>query len=171
VIELLKLPKEGLRLEGTLSCVQIEGDEALRDMQWQIFLQPSGGDYYIDIRGNAIYEGNCCRCLEPVDRQTSLCSQFLGSPDPELVTRGSHTLGTQDLDVIYLPEEVLDEESLVVEQFLLQRPMQLLCKNDCLGLCQLCGKNLNKGKCQCSSVGNKAPSALARALADIKLEL
>ncbi|MCL1908288.1 MAG: YceD family protein [Holophagaceae bacterium] len=170
MIELSKLAAEGLRLEGALGHVQVEANEALRNLRWQVFVQPSDLDFFIDIKAEAVFEGSCGRCLEPVDKETAIRAQFLGSSDSDLVARGSHTLGTQDLDVVYLPEEVLDEEALVREQFILQRPMQLLCRDDCQGLCPQCGKNWNKGRCQCSPDCNKSPSALAVALADIKLD-
>jgi uncharacterized protein len=28
-------------------------------------------------------------------------------------------------------------------------PMKALCDEDCAGLCQKCGQNLNQGKCDC----------------------
>ena len=35
------------------------------------------------------------------------------------------------------------------EQISLNIPIQPLCSNDCKGLCQVCGKNLNSEKCKC----------------------
>jgi uncharacterized protein len=171
VIELSKITEEGLRLSGRADLIQLEGNDALRGLSWNIFIQPAAGDFFFDIRAEAVYEGICCRCLEPIDVTARVLSQFLGSPDPALAARGSHTLGTQDLDVIYLPEEILDEAALLKEQFVLQRPMQLLCKEGCLGLCYKCGKNWNKGRCQCIQEIAPAPGTLARALADIKLDV
>ncbi|MDR0499346.1 MAG: DUF177 domain-containing protein [Holophagales bacterium] len=171
MIDLSKLPIEGLRLEGSVGCMDLEGNEILRELHWRMFAQPSKKDVFFDIQAEAVYESTCCRCLEPIDKPVAILSQFLGSSDPELVTRGSHTLGTQDLDVVYLPEEILDEEVMVREQFILQRPMQLLCREDCRGLCSYCGKNLNKGQCQCRPEYSKTPGALAKALAEIKLDL
>jgi uncharacterized protein len=158
-------------MEGSGECVHLEEREALRGLHWRMFAQPSKKDVFFDIQAEAIYEGTCCRCLEPIDKKTAICAQFLGSTDSDLVARGSHTLGTQDLDVVYLPEEVIDEEALIKEQFILQRPMQLLCREDCLGLCPYCGKNLNKGQCQCRPEYNRTPGALAKALAGIKLDM
>jgi uncharacterized protein len=171
VIDLSKLPIEGLSLAGSSGFVQLEENEILRDLNWRMFVQPSKKDIFFDIQAEAVYEGVCCRCLEPIDKPAALRAQFLGSSDPNLVAGGSHTLGTQDLDVVYLPEETLDEEVLIKEQFILQRPMQLLCKEDCQGLCPYCGKNLNKGQCQCRPEYNRTPGALAKALAEIKLDL
>jgi uncharacterized protein len=98
-------------------------------------------------------------------------SQFLGSKDPDLVVRGAHSLGSQDLDVVFFPETILDETVMVKEQFQLQAPMHPLCQEACLGLCPQCGKNLNKGRCACRPELRKEPSALAKALVGLKLNL
>lgn len=37
----------------------------------------------------------------------------------------------------------------VEEELILNFPSKIVCKEDCLGLCGSCGKNLNKGKCNC----------------------
>ncbi len=171
MIDLSKLGPEGLRLDGREAVLPLEGRDALRDLQWQLLVVPSAKDFYLDVRGEATWECTCSRCLEPFDSPISLSSQFLGSRDSELVARGSHTLGSQDLDVVFLPETELDELALVREQFLLQLPMHPLCKDECQGLCSRCGKNWNKGRCSCPPEVEKEPSAVAKALSGLKLNL
>lgn len=174
MIDLHKLPAEGLRLNGTTGEVALEGGVVLRDLTWSVFVLASDGDVFLDVKGQAVWQGACSRCLAPLDRPIAVESQFLGSKDPELVGRGSHTLGTQDLDVVFLPEDSLDEAELVREQFELQSPMHPLCSDGCKGLCPACGKNWNKGPCQCQPEAVQAPSALnkalTKALAGIKLD-
>lgn len=62
--------------------------------------------------------------------------------------------------VIELSEESSDEyieasdynlevEELIRDDIFLELPQKLLCKQDCKGLCQRCGKNLNDGECGC----------------------
>lgn len=170
MIDLHHLPDEGLRLEGQHAFLPLEGKEGLRDVAWNLFILPSGADLYFEIKGKAHWEGFCSRCLEPFDLPLALHSQFLGSKDPDLVMRGSHSLGSQDLDVVFLPETELDEEALVQEHFQLQIPMHPLCHEDCQGLCPQCGKNWNKGRCNCPPETQKV-SALAKALSGLKLDL
>ena len=174
MINLYNLPPEGLRLNGTTEHVALEGDVSLRDLTWSVFALASDGDVFLEVKGQAVWQGACSRCLAPLDRSLVVESQFLGSKDADLVGRGCHTLGSQDLDVVFLPEERLDEAELVREQFELQAPMHPLCADDCKGLCPTCGKNWNKGPCQCRPEADKAPSALnqalAKALAGIKLD-
>jgi uncharacterized protein len=171
VIDLAQLPPEGLRLSGAEPGIVLGGRDALRDAAWSLTILPSGQDVYLDVRGEATWEGACSRCLEPIDLAVRVESQFLGSKDPELVVRGSHTLGSQDLDVVFLPEPLMDEKEIVKEQFLLHVPMHPLCREECQGLCPQCGKNWNKGPCQCRPELVKEPSALAKALSGLKLKL
>jgi uncharacterized protein len=174
VIDLYNLPPEGVRLNGTTAGLALEGGVSLRDLVWSVFALPSNRDVFLEVKGQAVWEGTCSRCLAPLDRPLMVESQFLGSKDADLVGRGSHTLGSQDLDVVFLPEDSLDEAELVREQFELQAPMHPLCADDCKGLCPTCGKNWNKGPCQCRPEADKTPSALnqalAKALAGIKLD-
>jgi uncharacterized protein len=174
VINLYNLPTEGLRLNGTTEHLAMEGDVSLRDLTWSIFALASDGDVFLEVKGQAVWQGACSRCLAPLDRPLAVESQFLGSKDADLAGRGSHTLGSQDLDVVFLPEDTLDEAELVREQFELQAPMHPLCVENCQGLCPSCGKNWNKGPCHCQPEVDQIPSALNRALtkalAGIKLD-
>ena len=174
MIFLQKLPPEGLRLNGATENLALEGGASLRDLVWSVFALASDGDVFIEVKGQAVWQGACSRCLAPLERPLAVESQFLGSKDADLVGRGSYTLGTQDLDVVFLPEDTLDEAELVREQFELQAPMHPLCTHDCKGLCPGCGKNWNKGACQCLPEIDRTPSALnqalSKALSGIKLD-
>ncbi len=91
------------------------------------------------------YTSYCARCLAPLSGSFSL--------DLE------KTVATRDI-LSDLPEEKLDDyviiedgfldiDELLCDQLELEFPSRFFCKEDCLGLCQRCGKNLNEGKCDC----------------------
>jgi uncharacterized protein len=170
VIHRAQLPTEGLKLSGTLALLPLEGEDAVRDLAWSVLAMPSNADVFFDVKGSGVLDCTCSRCNEPFDLPLSVSSQFLGSQDADLAARGAHTLGTQDLDVVFMPEDEIDEEALVKEQVQLQVPMHPLCREDCQGLCPECGKNWNKGKCSCNPELRREPSALAKALSGIKLD-
>lgn len=44
-----------------------------------------------------------------------------------------------------------DMENELLQALLLSLPFKKLCKNDCRGLCFICGKNLNVETCKCKS--------------------
>ena len=48
-------------------------------------------------------------------------------------------------------QHTLDLTEAIRQYFLLAVPMKPLCKKDCAGLCAQCGKNLNQGKCDCTT--------------------
>jgi uncharacterized protein len=171
MIDLTQLPADGLRLDGSLGTLPMGDGSGLREVDWQLLVMPSGTDFFMEIKGTATWEGSCSRCLEPLDLPLKVESQFLGSKDPDLVVRGAHSLGSQDLDVVFFPESILDEEALVREQFQLQAPMHPLCREACEGLCPQCGKNWNKGRCTCRLELLREPGALAKALVGLKLNL
>lgn len=59
----------------------------------------------------------------------------------------------EDDDIEVLPDNTreLDLSNLINEVFLINRPIQNTCKEDCRGLCPDCGKNLNLTTCDCKS--------------------
>ena len=52
-------------------------------------------------------------------------------------------------DYIETPDYQLEIDDLAVSDILLELPKKFLCKDDCKGLCQKCGQNLNEGDCGC----------------------
>ena len=85
----------------------------------------------------------CGRCLEEV-------------PTP-IHFRVDKTLSITDDGIIdedmeetdYLIGFELDVDKLVYAEILVNWPMRVLCKDDCKGICKVCGMNLNKGACSC----------------------
>jgi len=45
---------------------------------------------------------------------------------------------------------ILDMNDLAISDLLLQLPTKILCRDDCKGLCFVCGQDLNEGSCKCS---------------------
>ncbi|MBO4339236.1 MAG: DUF177 domain-containing protein [Clostridia bacterium] len=76
-------------------------------------------------------------------------------------------LQSEDNDDFILVEGMkLDAESLVREDIILSLPTQLLCKQDCKGLCQLCGANLNYKQCGCKKPVDSRLAVLMQLLED-----
>jgi uncharacterized protein len=46
---------------------------------------------------------------------------------------------------------ILDLKEVIRQNALLAIPMKPLCRESCPGICPICGKDLTKGKCQCSN--------------------
>jgi len=59
----------------------------------------------------------------------------------------------EDDDIEVLPDNTKEIElnNLINEVFLINRPIQKICQEDCKGLCPDCGKNLNQTTCNCKN--------------------
>ncbi|MFZ4627971.1 MAG: YceD family protein [Blastocatellia bacterium] len=93
----------------------------------------------------------CDRCLAEVSLPLDINFDLLYAPAEELEDRtGEVELGEQDLDLSVFQHDQIDLDALVVEQIELQVPIQLLCREECRGLCPECGADWNVETCSCT---------------------
>lgn len=88
----------------------------------------------------------CARCLEPVKSRLEVRFEFETGLDE------SEYIDGYNLDV----DQLIHDESLLVW------PERVLCREDCKGLCSVCGQNLNVGPCGCERT--KADPRMAKIL-------
>jgi len=93
----------------------------------------------------------CSRCLEQFPFRAEERLDFYCETVGRGNTKQEQALSPDDLDVTYLEEGRIDTDRLLRESFLLTLPVQPLCREECRGLCQRCGANLNEGPCGCGS--------------------
>jgi uncharacterized protein len=109
----------------------------------------SGESYRVAGRVKTTLELTCSRCLDgfrlPVDGPFDV--RFL--PHSQNLGEGELEVEDEELDVGYFSDESIDLGQLVREQFYLAIPMKPLCREDCRGLCPVCGVNLNSETCSC----------------------
>lgn len=108
----------------------------------------------------------CDRCLAPA--RTPLEVQFETSFIPqevEAVKAENVELQAEDLVLSAYEGDAVDLDEVVREQILLALPSRHLCRDDCKGLCQKCGADLNAAHCSCEQ-GEIDPRWSA--LADLK---
>ncbi|MEU2657468.1 DUF177 domain-containing protein [Streptomyces sp. NPDC007325] len=92
-------------------------------------------------------EGECVRCLEPVEFDLDADFQEMFSY-PESDDRGRAKAATDDEDdedesMTPLEDGMFDLEPVLRDAVVLALPMQPVCRDDCAGLCSDCGINLN----------------------------
>lgn len=103
------------------------------------------------LRARLSYEQtlSCNRCLKPIveraESDVELMIQVERSPE----TGSEHALHEQDLGILYIEDERLSTDPILIEQLQLNIPMKPLCRDDCQGLCPACGADLNAGACSC----------------------
>ena len=102
--------------------------------------------------------------LVPAESKKERATDEPGKDEPETESSGSFELGQADLDTYH--GKTIDLDPIVREQVLLALPMHAVCREDCRGLCGMCGQNLNEAACGCES--RRVDPRLA-VLKDIKL--
>ncbi|MEO8587681.1 MAG: DUF177 domain-containing protein [Acidobacteriota bacterium] len=121
------------------------------------------------LNGRVVFDGvtACARCLAPVPFRRSSEAYWRFAPahakpreekqegkpgrDPE---DGLELLAA-DLDVLYYDDLVVPFDPLVEEQVQLELPLKALCRDDCRGLCPMCGADRNLDPCACKPPGDE----------------
>ena len=86
----------------------------------------------------------CDRCLTDVDVTVDTDFELtLNEPD-------GFTELSED-DESYMDGYELDGEAVLDNELIMGLPMKVLCKDDCKGLCPVCGSNRNEGECGCDT--------------------
>jgi uncharacterized protein len=123
----------------------------------EVLSVPEGSPVDLDLRLEAVMEGvlvtgtaraglegECARCLDPIDDDLDVTFQ-------ELYVYGDHTRDRtghhqeqddEDDEVSTLQDDLLDLEPLLRDAVVLALPFQPLCEDDCPGLCTECGAAL-----------------------------
>ena len=85
----------------------------------------------------------CDRCLEPVDTRVDYTVDEI----VDFNDNASEEEAKEEKD--YIDGYSLDVDRLVFGELLLSMPGKVLCKDDCKGLCPVCGTVLNVTECDC----------------------
>ena len=104
------------------------------------------GEQKLHLTGDWSFEAEvpCDRCLDPVT--VPLDIHFDLDVDMKL-TEEERRDALDESD--YLHGYNLDVDKLVYGEALLNWPARVLCREDCKGLCRVCGQNLNRKTCDC----------------------
>lgn len=86
------------------------------------------------------YSAPCDRCGTETAREYTVKIDKSLAPSIE---------GEESDSILPVPDMKLDLDELVYSEVVVSVPMKHLCKEDCKGICEKCGKNLNEGECGC----------------------
>jgi uncharacterized protein len=112
--------------------------------------------YSLRLRMETPLEGPCMRCLEDAGQLVSVDAREVDQPG-----------GGEELSSPYLEEEQLDLRAWAHDALALALPTQIVCREDCLGLCSVCGENLNEAP---DHAHDREPDPRWAALRELKLE-
>jgi uncharacterized protein len=108
----------------------------------------SGMDLFLsgDIRTRT--EATCARCAEEFESQSTRPFRLVLSP--KAAGYGAESgLRADDLEFSLYEGDEIDLSPLICEQILLALPTRPLCREDCKGICPMCGANRNRVHCDC----------------------
>jgi uncharacterized protein len=91
------------------------------------------GGYALRLRFAAGLTGPCMRCLEPAEPSVAVDAREVEQPG-----------GGDELRSPYVEGEELDLAAWARDAYALALPVQVVCREDCAGLCPKCGVNLNE---------------------------
>lgn len=104
----------------------------------------------------------CARCLDNVQMDLHSEVNFILTPRDETYSENDEG----DLDHDFYDGDTIDISGYLRELIAINIPFNIICDENCKGLCSNCGINLNKASCDCEK--NLKKSAFA-VLKDIKL--
>ncbi len=109
------------------------------------FYNDEGKKLYVSGSTKVTYQTVCDRCLT----ETEVCVPVHISEEFEIAD--DEILYDDEEGVACIEENHLDVDCLVKNEILMNWPSKVLCKEDCKGICPVCGKNRNLEECSCDT--------------------
>jgi uncharacterized protein len=113
---------------GTSYAVEPAQIEAILDVS-----RMTHGGYALRLRFATALSGPCMRCLEQAEPEAEVDAREVDQPG-----------GGEELRSPYVEGEVLNLAAWARDAYALALPNQVVCREDCAGLCPECGANLNE---------------------------
>jgi len=104
------------------------------------------GDRVLELEGSGLVTVGipCDRCLEDVKQEFDL--NFTKHVDLNV---SDADLGEGLDESNFISGYHLDVDKMLYNEILIGWPTKVLCSEDCKGICNVCGQNLNMGTCNC----------------------
>lgn len=135
--------------------IAVDGDVAMSDTDFlgemYHFIEPlkvqgtvsnNGKSLILKAQCKGLMTTQCSRCMKEIE--VPVCFEI----DENLVQDDGEV--SEDDDVVLFEEPQIDIDDIAANNFLMNVEGKYLCKEDCKGLCQQCGADLNEGECNCS---------------------
>ncbi|MEA2332819.1 MAG: hypothetical protein QOH58_2957 [Thermoleophilaceae bacterium] len=147
----LEVPVDDLDFGGQRYAVASGQVDAVVDVA-----RTASSGYSLRLRFDTALEGPCMRCLEGAGHELSVDSREVDQPG-----------GGEELSSPYLDENELDVRAWARDALALALPTQIVCSAECLGLCAVCGENLNRAP---DHAHESEPDPRWAALRELKLD-
>ena len=97
------------------------------------------GVVYLEYNVNFTLSASCDRCLKEFETEYSFDFSHIVVP----------VINNDNDEYIVADGECIELNEIAFTDLLLQLPSKNLCKEDCKGLCMVCGCDLNESECNC----------------------
>jgi uncharacterized protein len=94
-------------------------------------------------------EGICDRCVEPAIYAVENRFDLVYMPSAKDSAGGEREIDQAAVEVGFYEGSGLELNDILREVVLLALPMQMVCREDCKGICPTCGQNRNQQDCGC----------------------
>ncbi len=176
-IRISEIPEEGMMINAD-STKDAWLDNALTEVLTHKNLQKDDGGRLnlqlfrsnkdVTIVGGVIlqFHPTCDRCLVSFKKQEQIPIHQVLIPQSSPKSRGKKDANVDDEEVTFYKGDEIDLSDIVREGVILDQRMVNFCKDDCKGLCPVCGVNLNEKVCNCKKKkkGSKSPFAAIKGL-------
>jgi DUF177 domain-containing protein len=108
-------------------------------------------DGEIRIRGDlgVTMESDCDRCLAPAYFPLRAQFDLFYRPMSYIARDEEIEIDEGEAEIGFYEGDGMELEDILREQVLLLLPMQKVCRDDCKGICPVCGRNRNETSCDC----------------------
>ena len=162
IIRVSDIADDGLTVGNLGEFVAPFSDRAWRLEGVRLHVIRDGQDVVITGELAASVPLTCSRCLEDfrVEVRPSVDVRYV--PRPVLKHVGE--LGADDLDLDFYENDEVNLGALVETETTLALPMKPLCRDECRGLCAVCGANRNVVACACRTPASDPRLAVLKRL-------
>jgi uncharacterized protein len=108
-----------------------------------------------------VVRGACGRCGEPVESTVASKFEYIVTDKKEERSDLQEVeCSDDDVNIHYLLKPEIDTDEILREQAYLESPVWMLCSENCSGICQGCGAQLNSENCRCIVDYSDSPFAI-----------
>lgn len=131
--------------------VHFEGLELEGPVRAKFKLTNVGSRILVDGELHTQVRLSCGRCAEsfvaPLDLEVD--EHFIDEASGEVPA--DENVALEDLNIFTYRDDRIEFDEILRQNLLAALPVKPLCQEDCQGLCDQCGTNLNQGSCSCPS--------------------
>ena len=127
----LIIDKNLLDLDSTIRLIE--------DVECSADVYKTDDNLYSEVKLSFKHGENCARCNEALENRVVT--------DFNVTINGS--TAEDDLNVAMIDDKI-DLTDLIKQSIYLAKPLKVLCKEDCKGICIKCGSNNNYDECDCN---------------------